>query len=165
MATVKGTAFWASIQKPNTTYEPKWSVDLFVSEEDNQRLRDMGLTPKLVKTNKSGSISHNGREIGDEFFTFKRNVTRKDGTPNVPPRVVDAHRNAIPATVLVGNGSEVNVAFNTFEWSAAGNSGVATDLRGVQVIELAEFSAGEPEFEDVPGYTAPVVDEDDPFDD
>jgi hypothetical protein len=167
MPTVTGQAYWAHVHKPNETYDPRWSIDLFVSEADHQALLDQGLTPKRVKLNKKGNITHPGHEEGDEFFQFKKNVAQRSGTPNTPPRVVDASKNRIPPEILIWNGSMVTVGYRTYPWTFAGNSGVSSELLGVQVLELAEGPEEEVDFEEVEGYVAPepVADneEDDPF--
>ena len=33
MAIVEGTAYWASVKRPNTTYEPVYTVNLVVADE------------------------------------------------------------------------------------------------------------------------------------
>jgi len=55
---------------------------------------------------------------------------------------------------LVGNGSDVNVLFKTFEWEYAGKSGVSADLQAVQVVNLIPYGDGE-DFDVVPnGYSS-----------
>jgi hypothetical protein len=167
MPIVKGEAFWAHVHEPNTMFEHRWSVDLFVSEKDHQDLLNMGLNPRRVKMKKDGSApTHPDKEVGEEFFTFKRNVRTKAGKANKPPRVVDAERNPIPTDTEVGNGSVVRVLFRTYSWNNAGNEGVASDLDGLQVIDLVEYQVNE-DFDDEDGYVAPaptVTEEKDPFD-
>jgi len=163
MPIVNGTVYWASVHEPNTQFEHKWSADLFVTEVDNQALRDLGLEPKLVRLTRAGKISHTDHEVGDEYFQFKRNLTRRSGEENKPPRVVDSSNQPVPADVLVGNGSEVNIAYSTYEWNVGGNKGVSADLAGLQVLDLVEYIV-DSGFTEVSGYTAPApVEEDDPF--
>ena len=167
MPVVKGEAYWTHVHAPNTVFDPKWSVDLFPSQEDLAALTKMGLVIKTVKTRQDGSLSHPGREVGDEFVVFKRNVTTKAGRANVQPRCVDAKRKTIDANTLIGNGSVVNVAYRTYEWNYAGNNGVSTDLDAVQVLDLVEVQEAV-DFEEADGYVAPTPDaqdaDDDPFD-
>ena len=42
---------------------------------------------------------------------------------------------------LIGNGSEVNVLYSTYDWEYAGKSGVSADLRAVQVTNLIPYNA------------------------
>lgn len=133
---VKGTAMWASVQTPNRTYDPVYSIDLIVSPESADALKKLGL--KTKKTD-DGLVCK-----------FKRNLFRQDGTENNKPAVRDAANN--PFNELIGNGSEVIVQFSTYEWSNKFGKGVSADLQGVQVLELVPYRAGDgDEFEPVDG--------------
>ena len=46
MPIVKGKAMWASVTQPNTTYEPKWSVNLVVDNDTAQKFSNDGYTVK-----------------------------------------------------------------------------------------------------------------------
>jgi len=149
MAVAQGKAVWASIQAPNTTYEPVYSIDLVVDKDTAKRLESEGLDVK--------------KKDDELVVKFKRKAFRKDGTPNTKPDVVDAHKQ--PVTDLVGNGSIVKVAYTPFEWSYAGKSGVTGWLNAVQVLELVPYSSGGVgEFEEEES-DMPVDSKDDPFDD
>jgi len=128
---VKGIAKWASVQAPNTTFEPEYSVDLEVSDVDAKALRAKGLVVK--------------DKDGKNVIKFKRKVTRSDGEENPKPKVVDA--DAMPFDELIGNGSEVNVQYRTYDWTWAGKSGVSADLVGIQVLNHVAY--GGTEFEPV----------------
>ena len=55
---------------------------------------------------------------------------------------------------LVGNGSDVNVLFKTYEWEYAGKSGIGADLQAVQVVNLIPYGDSE-DFDVVPsGFNA-----------
>jgi len=41
---------------------------------------------------------------------------------------------------LIGNGSEVNVLYSTYEWEFGGKSGVSADLRAIQVTNLIPYN-------------------------
>ena len=128
---VRGIAKWASVQAPNTTFEPEYSIDLEVSDQDAQTLRGQNLVVK--------------EKDGKNVIKFKRKVTRSDGEENPKPKVVDA--DAMPFGELIGNGSEVNVQYRTYDWTWAGKSGVSADLVGVQVLKHVAY--GGTEFEPV----------------
>jgi hypothetical protein len=164
MPMIKGELYWASIHQPNTTFEPKWSVDVFVDEDTGKALQAEGLNPKHVKANKAGDgVSHPGKTIGDVFFNFKRKTAYPDGAPQSPPRVVDAKRNPVPASTLVGNGSVANISYKTYEYNFKGTTGISSDLAGVQVLSLVEYEdKSAPDFEDAEGYTGDT--DGDPFD-
>lgn len=143
MNVLSGKAYWTSISSPNTTYEPVWSVDLALEGEQLVKAKAM----KLPLKNK-------GDDRGD-FVKIKRNVNRRDGSQNSQPALKDAQKRDIIGT-LVGNGSDVNVAFKTYEWEYAGNKGVGTDLMAVQVVNLVPYGGSEDDaFDVVPdGFTS-----------
>jgi trans-aconitate methyltransferase len=64
---------------------------------------------------------------------------------------------------LIGNGSEVNVLYTTYEWEFKGRSGVSADLRAVQVTNLVPYNTdadAEEAFEVVPdGFVSNESDE------
>ena len=95
MATVQGKAYWASITRPNTTFDPVYQIDLAVNDDVAKEFSSKGIT---VKEDERGKI-----------VKFKRRVNRADGTSNPAPKLVDSAKNAID--VLVGNGSEVKVMY------------------------------------------------------
>ena len=106
MSVISGTAYWASIQSPNTKFEPNWQIDVGNLDAANKAIAESdGLN---VKTD----------ETKGDYVTIKRKVKRKDGNDNNPPVVVDAQKR--PMLELVGNGSKVNVLYSTYEWKYAG---------------------------------------------
>ena len=101
MSVINGTAYWASIQSPNTKFEPTWQIDVGNLDADNKAIAEKdGLN---IKTD----------EIKGEYVTIKRKVKRKDGNDNTPPVIVDGNKR--PMMDLIGNGSKVNVLYNTYE--------------------------------------------------
>ncbi len=135
MPTVEGKAYWASITRPNTTFDPVYQIDVAVDDITAKDFASRGVT---VKEDERGKV-----------LKFKRKVARQDGTANPMPRLVDAKKN--PIDVLVGNGSQVKVLYKDFEWTFAGKSGRSLDLQAVQVIDLIPY--GE-DFDIAEGYVA-----------
>ena len=130
MSVLKGNAYWASIVSPNTTFDSDgvWSIDVANLDEKNINVaKDDGL-----------DVKNKGDDRGS-FVTVKRKVRRKDGNMNKQPEVVDASKRNIAST-LIGNGSEVNVLYSTYEWEFKGRSGVSADLRAVQVTNLIPYN-------------------------
>ena len=152
MPTLSGKAYWASVTNPNTTFEPVWSVDLAVKDGELDKARQMNL-----------SIKNKSDERGD-FVTIKRKVNRKDGSENQRPALMDSNKNDMGNT-LVGNGSDVNVLFKTYEWEYAGKMGIGTELQKVQVTKLIEYNDNSEDLDVVPdGYSAVnALDDDIPF--
>lgn len=138
---LSGKAYWTSIVQPNTTFEPVWSVDVALTGDQLDKAKALGLP-----------IKNKGDERGD-FVKIKRNVTRRDGTSNNQPIMVDSQKRVMTDT-LVGNGSDVNVAFKTYDWEYGGKSGVGADLAKLQVVNLIPY-ANDDAFDVVPdGYQA-----------
>lgn len=136
MHVLNGKAYWTSISSPNTTFEPVWSVDLALTDDQLAKAKQLGL-----------DVKNKGDERGD-FIKIKRNVNRKDGSQNKQPALKDAQKRDMLGT-LVGNGSDVNVAFKTYEWEYAGKKGIGTDLMAVQVVNLIPYGGSEDDAFDV----------------
>ena len=153
MSVIKGNAYWASIVSPNTTFDSDgvWSVD--VSNLDKKNIE--------VAKNDGLEIKNKGDDRGD-FVTVKRKVRRKDGGMNKAPEVKDAQKRTMINT-LIGNGSEVNVLYSTYEWEFKGRSGVSADLRAIQVTNLVPYNTdadADEAFEVVPdGFVSNEADE------
>ena len=135
MPTVEGKAYWASITRPNTTFEPVYQIDLAISDDAADSFKKEGIA---VKQDDRGNI-----------VKFKRKVNRADGNKNPSPRLVASAQN--PIDTLIGNGSTVKVMYKPFEWKFAGKSGKSLDLQAVQVIDLVPY--GE-DFDVASGYVA-----------
>ena len=129
MPVISGTAYWAKVHQPHfDQYNEQgiFSIDVTVDAKAKKQLQDLGLSPRIkTKDDERG-----------EFITIKRKYTRKDGTKNSAPRVVDSKKTPISPDDLIGNGSKVNVAFDTYDYNVKCNQGVGASLKAVQVIKL-----------------------------
>jgi len=123
---INGKAFWASLQTPNTTFDPCWQIDIALDKANKKIVEAAGLT-----------IKNKGDDRGD-FVSVKRKVARKDGKENQAPVVIDDKLR--PFNDLIGNGSVVNVKINTFDWDFKGKTGVGADLVKVQVVEHVSYA-------------------------
>ena len=149
MPVISGTAYWAKVHQPHfDQYNEQgiFSIDVTVDAKTKKQLQDLGLGPR---------IKNKGDERND-FITIKRKYTRKDGKKTSAPRVVDSKKTPISPDDLIGNGSKVNVAFDTYDYNVGGNQGVGSSLKAVQVIKLIEYSPSEnlDEFSEESGYQA-----------
>lgn len=146
MTVVSGKAYWASIQAPNTTYEPEWGLDLLVDDNNRAAITADGL-----------AIKNKGDERGD-FVHIRQKCSRRDGTANDAPEVMDGQKK--PFTELVGNGSTVNVMYTPFAWEMNGKSGVTPLLKKVQVVDLVPYKgpATEEDFAVLETAAAPIQD-------
>ena len=130
---VSGVAYYASVTTPNTTFEPhKWELNLVVDEKALDEFSARGYTIKE-------------KDFG-RCINFKRNVTRKGGGTNNRPILVNENRKRVDELPKIGNGSKVKIQYADYDWSYAGKTGVGTDLRAVQLLELVEYA--EPEGSD-----------------
>ena len=140
---ISGTAYWAAVVSPNTTFDPHcWEINVCnLSDETRAMVEEDGL-----------AIKNKGDERGD-FVTVKRKLLRKDGGTNDAPKVVDADNSPMHNT-LIGNGSLVNVKYRPYAWSYSNRNGVSADLMAVQVVDLVEYMA-DGDFDAVEGgYTS-----------
>tara|TARA_R100000781_G_scaffold100124_1_gene63669 strand:- start:23 stop:496 length:474 start_codon:yes stop_codon:yes gene_type:complete len=126
---ITGKCHYASITEPNTKFEPVWSIQIEVDDNNRSVIETAGLP-----------ISNKGDDRGD-FVTIKRKVMRKDGTQRQGPVVKDSQNNNWDGK-LIANGSVVNVKAVPFEWKYAGKSGVSADLAAVQVVDFIEYTSG-----------------------
>ena len=142
---ISGKAYWASIATPNTTFDPDgvWTVDVGnLDKAAIDQLKNDGLT-----------VKNKGDDRGD-FVTIKRNVRRKDGQMIRTPDLVDAKKRQMSNT-MIGNGSDVNVLYSTYDWEFKGRKGTSADLKSIQVTNLIPYSSGiEEDFDEVDGYAS-----------
>ena len=140
MAILEGTAYWASVTTPNTTFEPTYSVNLVVDEATAADFKARGFSIKEMDEGPS--------------IVIKRKVDGKDGAVRSAPRLVDQYKN--PLDAKVGNGSVVKVQYNEWETTNKYGNFKGLDFQAMQVLDLvevgspdgAEFEAAESDMED-----------------
>jgi hypothetical protein len=148
---ITGKCHYASIIEPNTKFEPVWSIQVEVNDENRSVIEGANLP-----------ISNKEDERGD-FVTIKRKVMRRDGTERHPPIVKDSQNNLWDGK-LIANGSLVNVKAIPYDWNYAGKSGVSSDLAAVQVVDFIEYEGRSEDFAPVVGgYVQEVSAEAAPF--
>ena len=132
MAQVEGTAYWASLTRPNEKFEPMWRIDLAVDDNTATDLAKEGIT--LGETVIDGNTIKN-------VIKFKRKVSKANGDKNQPPSIVDGQKQ--PLDKIVGNGSKVVVMYKSYDWNYKGKTGKGLDLQAVQVKNLVEYTPKE----------------------
>ena len=70
---ISGKCHYASITEPNTKFDPVWSIQIEVDDDNRSVIEGAGLP-----------IANKGDDRGD-FVTIKRKVLRKDGTQRQAP--------------------------------------------------------------------------------
>lgn len=136
---ITGKCHYASITEPNTKFDPVWSIQVEVNDDNREVVEKSGL-----------KVANKGDERGD-FVTIKRKVHRKDGTQRNAPLVMDSQNNRWNNEKKIANGSTVNVKAIPYEWDYAGKSGVSADLAAVQIVDFIEYSGNQQDFAPVDG--------------
>lgn len=145
---INGTALWAKVigQPRDNIFDPSnrtWTIDLVVNKDTIKKLKSEGLGWRLKKLEQAvGDVPE-----GSDFVKFKRNefyIERKTGDKkrNQPIEVIDAYGKPWDGVTLIGNGSEVNVRFRTYEGFKKQTQAM---IDAIQVVKLVPFgSAPEP---------------------
>ena len=128
MSVIQGKAYWASVMRPNTTFDSDgvWTVDVSLDAKNKKIAEGDKLT-----------IKNKGDDRGD-YVTVRRNVRRKDGSFNKAPQVMDSQKRVMKET-LIGNASEISVLYTTYDWEFKGRSGTNADLRAIQIKNLVPY--------------------------
>lgn len=131
MAILEGSAYWASVTTPNTTFEPIYSVNLVVDEATAEDFKARGFSIKDM-------------EEGPALL-IKRKVEGPNGMVRQAPKLIDQYKN--PLDARVGNGSTVRVQYN--EWETTNKYGTfkGLDFQAMQVLDLVEV--GTPDGEEL----------------
>ena len=133
-----GKCHYASLVEPNTKFDPVWTIQIEVNDENRSAIEGANLP-----------ITNKGDDRGD-FVIIKRKVFRKDGSERQAPIVKDSQNNPWN-NKLIGNGSLVNVKAIPYEWNYAGKTGISADLAAVQVVDFIEYTASREDFDPVDG--------------
>ena len=136
---ITGKCHYASITEPNTKFDPVWSIQVEVNDDNREVVEKSGL-----------NVANKGDERGD-FVTIKRKVHRKDGTQRNAPLVMDSQNNRWNNEKKIANGSTVNVKAIPYEWDYAGKSGISADLAAIQIVDFIEYSGNQQDFAPVDG--------------
>ena len=129
MAILEGTAYWASITIPNTTFEPVYTVNLVVDDETANNFASRG--HKIKQMDEGPAV------------VIKRKVNGPNGMIRPAPRLMNASKQDV--STAVGNGSKIKVQYN--EYSGEGKFGPYTglDLQAVMITELVPYKNGDGE--------------------
>jgi len=122
---IDGTAYWANIKTPNTTFEPMYTVNLVV---DEATANDFAARGHTIKQMDEGSA-----------IVVKRKINGPNGMVRSAPRLLDQNKQEV--NLAVGNGSKVRVQCNEYAWEFKGKAGKGLDLQAVQIVDLIEYKA------------------------
>jgi|TARA_R100000544_G_scaffold16857_2_gene8015 hypothetical protein len=131
MAVATGEALYPALFEPKVDqYTPTpgvYSIDLKVTDEERDRLIATGIKPKQKDAN---------------VFVFKRKPMTAKGNHMPAPTVVDENKHGWDSAIKIGNGSKVQVAYDTYEHQATDKYGLGKSLSAVMVKELVEYAGG-----------------------
>jgi hypothetical protein len=131
---VKGTLYWAFLDKFNPMKEGKYTVDLGNLDKGAVKtLESMGLTVRKDQPK-------DGKPDRGNFIILKTGFK---------PKVVDTRKQPVDCSV-VGNGTEANVIVTAYSYPkgptwAAGTSG---GFNAIQVTKLVEYTQGGSDLDD-----------------
>tara|TARA_Y100000588_G_C14110978_1_gene862986 strand:- start:64 stop:663 length:600 start_codon:yes stop_codon:yes gene_type:complete len=157
--TPEGIAVYPHLNEPDTEFDKdgNYSTKLAIpaehagdileqleafSNESYKSLCKEQRKPKLKRHDNpwDEEYDRDGQPTGNILFKFKMRAKTRQGL-DLRPVLVDAKRQ--PMTDAIGSGSKMKVAFEARGWFVASlGAGVTLRLRGVQVLNLVEFSAG-----------------------
>ena len=124
---VEGTAYWASVRQPNTTFEPMYTINLVV---DNEIAIDFAARGHSIREMEEGPA-----------IVIKRKVNGPNGMTRKAPRLLDSDKNDVD--VLIGNGSTVRVQYSEYDWEYNKKTGKGLDLQAVQIVNLIPYKGGD----------------------
>ena len=90
MAIIEGTAYWASLTRPNEKFEPMWRIDLAVDSKDAEDFKGQGIS--VAETTIDEKTIPN-------IIRFKRKVQKANGDKNQQPQLVDADKKQLDKIV------------------------------------------------------------------
>lgn len=165
MPTIQGEAQWASVTKPNTKFEPVWTIDVIVDKEQANKLMEQCRSLVETKNDKLPSVKLD-EEAGGYRVKIKQRCKSMNGEDMTPPKIID--NDGQPFTGNIGNGSKVKVLFSIARTAYRNQYYISLYLRAVRVVELVPYEADleEEEFfktEEAPSKKGNI--DDTPFDD
>ena len=146
---IKGTAKWCKVLEPDQ-YD-NYAVDMYGDVSHIQA------EAEAIAEKAKELVEASGKKVagiadaiktdneGTNFVQFKRKGSKKDGSPNTPPKIYNAQGSHVEGwSKLIGNGSKVSVAYYLAPYYMASTKMVGVSLKfyAIQVIDLVEYKAG-----------------------
>ena len=116
----KGKCKYAWITTPNTKFQPTYTINLEVSEEEYNEYKSRGFP---VKQDEDGF-----------YMGARRKVDGPSRMKRAAPRLFDVDKNEVD--VQIGNGSTVKVQFTEYTGENQYGNYAGFDLQAVQVVDL-----------------------------
>jgi hypothetical protein len=113
----------------------EWSFDLAVDENTLAEMEKEGVKSKFK--NKSD-------DRGD-FYQFRKDTVKRDGQPAKPIEVVDKRGKPWDTSVIIGNGSLVDVKYLLKEYDFKGKKGIRRNILAIRVKDHVPYEGEERE--------------------
>ena len=129
------TLYWAKVLTPDTEFgKNEWCVDIAIPDEVlASALKKEGFNIQDKEYKSAGTVKN--------VLKAKRQVMRKDGTKQEPPKVW--HPDAVtPFTKDLGNGTVANVKLSARAWQVKGKWHLSAYIEEIQVVDHKEYAGG-----------------------
>ena len=120
---------WCKLAKPVTNQFGATQYEMQIVAKDKAHADQISKETGLSFKEKDGKL----------MLNLKRKASKKDGSDNGAPRVVDSNKAPIENPASVGNGSRGNVIVWQYEYSFGGSKGIGNSLTAVQVTKLEVY--------------------------
>ena len=138
MAKCKGKAMWSYLRVLDTKYNPCWRISVIMDETEAKKMVELGLKSKIKRTDPITNPEE--AELGPYKIKFQRYEDKRGknkGKKNTAPEYINSDNE--PLEDMLGNGSDVIVKFDMYNWNNNFGSGVGVDLQGVKVINMIPY--------------------------
>lgn len=129
------TLYWAKVFNPDTEFgKNEWCADISIDDE---------ILAGALKKEGFRVEDKTYKNIGEvkNVLKAKRQVVRKDGTRQEPPKIWNPDA-VTPFTKELGNGTKANVKISARAWQVKGKWTLSAYIEEIQVVEHKEYSGG-----------------------
>ena len=138
---------WCKLAKPMTNQFGATQYEMQIVAKDKAHADKITADTGISFKEKDGKLVAN----------LKRKATKRDGSDNGAPRVVDSNKAPLENPGSVGNGSKGNIIVWQYEYEFGGRKGVGNSLTAVQVTNLVKYeSKNNVDFDSVSSEEAPA---------
>ena len=145
---IRGKAMWAKVYEPETFRNAtNWKIDLVVDKDNLKIFKDSGIQKKVKEKEEGTTVSFTRpqtKEIkGINNLFAPPKIYDKDGNILVDYKVNEAKDgfDRVGDPVLIGNGSDVELAVTVYDWGTKGAGGVGQRLESIKIIDLIEYKS------------------------
>ena len=137
---------WCKLAKPMTNQFGATQYEMQIVAKDKAHADKITAETGISFKEKDGKFQSN----------LKRKATKRDGSDNGAPRVVDSNKAPLENPGSVGNGSRGNIIVWQYEYEFGGRKGVGNSLTAVQVTSLVKYeNKNAVDFADAPSSEEP----------